>query len=242
MQRVISGELTAAEAKRIGFPWSPELVERSRRSVGATIEAARAALDEGISANLAGGTHHAFADQGEGFCVFNDVAVAIRTLQHEQRITRAVVIDTDVHHGNGTAKIFADDSNVFTFSIHAEKNYPLRKPPSSLDIPLPNGTGDREYLEALRRGLDSALAPSFQPTIAFFVAGADPFVDDRYGRLGLTKEGLEQRDQKVIQRCRNLKIPVAIAMAGGYADCVEDIVSIHETTIRLALRRKQSER
>jgi acetoin utilization deacetylase AcuC-like enzyme len=235
--RVREGALTAAEQKRIGFPRSPQLVERSRRSTGATIEAASAALEEGISANLAGGTHHAFADAGEGYCVFNDVAVAIRVLQQAKRIARAVVIDCDVHQGNGTAAIFTGDASVVTFSIHGAKNFPLRKVPSTLDMELADGIGDDEYLSALDDGLHRLFATcDLNVDLAFYLAGADPYEHDRFGRLKLTKAGLAQRDRRVLQRLRDHKLPVVIAMAGGYAENIADIAEIQANTITIAMQ------
>jgi acetoin utilization deacetylase AcuC-like enzyme len=234
VRRVATGQLTGTEIRRIGFPWSLAMVERSRRSVGATIAAGRAALDDGVAANLAGGTHHASADAGEGFCVFNDVAVAARTLQHESRIRRAVVIDCDVHQGNGTASIFADDPSVFTFSIHGAKNFPLRKSPGDLDVALPDGTGDDAYLQALDEALDRILVDQ-RFDLAFYLAGADPFEGDRLGRMQLTKRGLRERDRRVLTRCRQIRLPAAVVMAGGYAHRIEDIVEIHAATIRTAI-------
>jgi acetoin utilization deacetylase AcuC-like enzyme len=234
--RVRDGALTPAEQKRIGFPWSPQMVERSRRSTGATIEAASAALEDGIAANLAGGTHHAFADAGEGYCVFNDVAVAIRVLQQSQRIARAVVIDCDVHQGNGTAAIFTGDASVVTFSIHGAKNFPLRKVPSTLDVELADGIGDDEYLSALDDGLNRLFTTcDLNVDLAFYLAGADPYEHDRFGRLKLTKAGLVQRDRRVLTRLRASKLPVVIAMAGGYAANVADIAEIQAKTIEIAL-------
>lgn len=234
LRRVASGQLTNPEVRRIGFPWSPAMVERSRRSVGATIAAGRAALADSVAANLAGGTHHANADAGEGFCVFNDVAVAARTLQHEARIRRAVVIDCDVHQGNGTASIFADDPSVFTFSIHGAKNFPLRKFPGDLDVALPDGTSDAAYLQALDEALDRIFV-DHRFDLAFYLAGADPFEGDRLGRMQLTKEGLRERDRRVLTRCRHIGLSVAVVMAGGYAQRIEDIVDIHAATIRTAI-------
>lgn len=235
VERVTEGLLTDKEIRRIGFPWSQELVERSRRSTGATIQAALAAMAcRGICANLAGGTHHAFADRGEGYCVFNDVAVAARVLQRSTAAERILVVDCDVHQGNGTAEIFVDDASVTTFSIHGKRNYPLKKTTSDLDIALDSGTSDAEYMDALEPALVELLASS-QPQFVFYVAGADPFVDDTLGRLGLSKTGLRQRDEFIMQRCRELRLPMAISMAGGYAQNVNDIVDIHATTIRTAL-------
>ena len=233
VQRVIDGKLSPSEIKRIGFPWSPAMVERSRRSSGATLAAARHALTDGVAINLAGGTHHAMRNAGEGFCVFNDAGVAILTLIAEAQIERAVVIDCDVHQGNGTAQIFADVENVFAFSIHGEKNFPLRKYPSDLDIDMPDGTTDAPYLDALERALEQV----FQNgpfDLAIYLAGADPFENDRLGRLKLTKSGLANRDRFVLAELSKRSIPAAIAMAGGYAHRVEDIVDIHLQTVRTA--------
>jgi len=231
--RVTQGELTEKELRRIGFPWSLQMVERSRRSVGATIEACRAALEDGIAVNLAGGTHHAYADHGEGYCVFNDVAVAARVMQVEDRARRVVILDCDVHQGNGTAAIFAGDPTVFTFSIHGAKNFPFHKEASDLDIALSDGAGDEAYLEALAGGVDRALELA-RADLAIYLAGADPFVDDTLGRLALSKAGLAQRDRWVFDRCRAAGLPIAATMSGGYARSVEDTVDIHFQTVRLA--------
>ena len=233
VERVSSGTLSAGEVREIGLPWSPELVERSRRAVGGTIEAGRYALEEGIAVNLAGGTHHAATGKGAGYCVFNDVAVAIRVLQSENRIQKAVVIDCDVHHGDGTALIFSGDDSVFTFSIHGARNYPLRKPPSNLDIPLDDGTTDEEYLDALRYGLAAALQRA-RADIAFYLAGADPYEDDRLGRMKLTMAGLAARDRMILQAFLQARLPVAVSMAGGYARQIADTVAIQAETVRLA--------
>ncbi|WP_146438068.1 histone deacetylase family protein [Crateriforma conspicua] len=233
VRAVCEGSLTPAEIRRIGFPWSPKMVERSRRSTGATIAAARAAMEDGIAANLAGGTHHAFADAGEGYCVFNDAAVAIRVLQTEGKIGRAAVIDLDVHQGNGTASLLGRRDDVFTLSIHGVKNFPLRKMPSHLDIDLPDGTKGPEYCRTLVDALN-ALANHGPYDLAIYLAGADPFEGDRLGRLSLTKHDLSVRDQTVIDWCADRSIPLAIAMAGGYAPDVDDIVDIHFSTIGIA--------
>lgn len=233
VRRAIGGELTVAEIRRIGFPWSPQLIERSRRSSGATLMGARAALQEGCAINLAGGTHHAFADCGEGYCIFNDAAVTIRNLVALGEIRSAIVIDLDVHQGNGTASILADDSTGFTFSIHGAKNFPFRKVPSDWDVPLPDGTGDTPYLAALQESLVPALNRAL-PDLAIYLAGADPFERDRLGRFKLTQSGLADRDTLVFQTLRERKIPVVVAMAGGYAADVEEIVAIHFQTIKLA--------
>lgn len=230
VRRVDGGQLSADEQRRIGFPWSRAMVERSRRSTGATIAAARAALRDGVSANLAGGTHHAFADRGAAYCVFNDVATAVRDLQADRGIQRALVVDGDVHQGDGTAHIFRDDARVRTFSLHAQKAFPARKQRSDLDIALPPGTGDRDYLEAWMRGLET-VSREFRPEIVFYLAGADPFERDRLGGLSVTREGLAARDHAVCALCRDRGWPLVLAMAGGYAPRIDDIVDIQFQTI-----------
>jgi acetoin utilization deacetylase AcuC-like enzyme len=239
LHRVQFGLLTPQEIRRIGFPWSPQMVERSRRSSGATIEACRAALEDSFAANLAGGTHHAFHDCGQGFCVFNDSAIAARAMQAEGRARRIIIIDCDVHQGNGTAAILAGDPTIFTFSIHGAKNFPFHKEQSDLDIELEDGTDDATYLAALERGLHQAL-DRVQAELVIFLAGADPFVGDRLGRLALTKQGLADRDQLVFDCCQAAGLPVAVTMAGGYAPCIEDIVDIHFQTIQAAAERQQN--
>ncbi len=233
LRRVQAGELTPQEVRRMGFPWSLELVERSRRSSGATIEACRAALVDGLAVNLAGGTHHACWDHGQGYCVFNDSAIAARAMQAEGRVERVVVLDCDVHQGNGTAAILAGDPTIFTFSIHGAKNFPFRKEQSDLDIELEDGADDRTYLEALAEGLGQALARA-KADLAIYLAGADPYLHDRLGRLGLSKAGLAARDRLVLNRCRAAGLSVAITMAGGYAPEVQDTVDIHFQTVSLA--------
>lgn len=233
LDKVKSGALTDKEIRRIGFPWSPQMVERSRRSSGGTIATCRSAVDDGIAVNLAGGTHHAAADHGEGFCVFNDSVIAARTLQVERRIRRVIIIDCDVHQGNGTASITHDDPTIFTFSIHGERNFPFRKFPSSLDIGLEDNTGDTIYLEMLEVGLERALALS-HADFAIYLAGADPYIGDRLGHLALTIEGLATRDRLVFDMCRQAGLPVACVMAGGYAKNVEEIARIHLQTIQIA--------
>ncbi len=230
VRRAIGGGLSADEVRAIGFPWTPALVERSRRSVGATIEACRLALDDGIAVNLAGGTHHAHRDHGAGFCLFNDAAVAARVVQAEGKARRVVIIDCDVHQGDGTASIFADDDSVFTFSIHGAQNYPLKKQASDLDVELDDGAQDEAYLEALERGLSTALDRA-EADLAIYLAGADPFIYDRLGRLRVTKDGLAARDRLVFARCRAAGLPVAVTMAGGYAEEVDDTVDIHYQTV-----------
>ena len=233
VDRFLDGSLTAVELRRLGFPWSPALVERSLRAVGGTCEAASAALDDGVAMNLAGGTHHAFADHGEGFCVFNDVAVAVRTLQRARRVRRAAIIDLDVHQGNGTNAIFAGDDSVFTFSIHGGRNYPFHKVPGSLDVELADGTGDDEYLARLTTHLPDVLARS-QADLVLYLAGADPHADDSLGRLGLSRGGLARRDAFVIDLCREVGLPIAITIAGGYGRNIAETVRIHLETARIA--------
>lgn len=234
LTRVTNGVLTRQEMRRIGFPWSRELVERSRRSVGGTLGACRSALVDGLAVNLAGGTHHAFADRGEGYCVFNDVAIAARAVQAEERVERIVVVDCDVHQGNGTAAIFRGDPSVFTFSIHGRNNFPFRKEISDIDVALADGVGDGDYLEALERGLRQALAAS-RAELAVYVAGADAYAGDRLGRLALSRAGLAARDRMVLDHCRRAGIAVAVVMGGGYAADVEAIVEIHLQTVRAAV-------
>jgi acetoin utilization deacetylase AcuC-like enzyme len=231
--RVLAGTLSAAEVRRIGFPWSEALVERSLRSTGAAVDAAAAALADGVAASLAGGTHHAGTDWGEGFCLFNDTAVAARELQARGLVRRVVILDCDVHQGNGTAEIFSRDESVFTMSIHGARNFPLRKHPGSLDVPLDDGTGDETYLAAL----GPAVQESFErgrPDLVLYIAGADPYEGDRLGRLGLTKQGLLERDRLVLRAARAAGLPVAIVCGGGYCDNIESIVDIHAATMLLA--------
>ncbi len=246
---VAEGLLSAAEQREIGFPWTERMVQRARRSVGATIAAARQALRDGVAANLAGGTHHAYADKGSGYCVFNDVAVAARLMQAEHHrdargrlgawapavptLLRVLVIDLDVHQGNGTAAIFEDDPTVFTLSLHGARNFPFRKEASDLDVELPDGCRDAAYLDAL----DAALAEVWRrheaaaPGLAFYLAGADPHEGDRLGRLKLSAAGLAERDRRVLQALRERHIPVALSMAGGYGRVVADTVSVHARTL-----------
>jgi acetoin utilization deacetylase AcuC-like enzyme len=252
LDAVKNGTLDSHAQRRIGFPWSTEMVERSRRSVGATIAAARHAvacadaafasatpsgqpdLPLFAAANLAGGTHHAFADRGEGYCVFNDVAVAARVLLRDGTITRAAVVDLDVHQGNGTAAIFRNDPSVFTMSLHGANNFPFRKETSDLDITFDDGTSDATYLEALRSHLPPVL-DDLRPGVVFYLAGADPYEGDRLGRLKLSIDGLRARDRVVFNACRLRRIPVVIVMSGGYADDVETIARIHANTIHEAV-------
>ena len=231
--RVFSGTLTRDEQRRIGFPWSEPLVERSLRSTGAAIDAAAAAVEDGIAASLAGGTHHAGTSWGEGFCVFNDTAVAAREMQARGAARRVLILDCDVHQGNGTAEIFAADPTVFTMSIHGARNFPLRKHPSSLDVPLDDGTDDDAYLAALA----PAVAESFdrsRPDLVFYIAGADPYEHDRLGRLRLTKQGLFDRDRLVLDAARAAGVPLAIVLGGGYSADLDAIVDIHAATMLLA--------
>ncbi len=233
IRRIDDGALTSQEQRAIGFPWSPEMVERSRRSAGATIAACRAAFDDGVGINLAGGTHHAHADRGEGFCVFNDAAIAARLMQAERRAARVAIVDLDVHQGNGTASILANDDSVFTLSLHGEHNYPFAKATSDLDIALPDDTGDAEYLAAL----DGALAQLFErfaPQLIIYLAGADPHEGDRLGRLKLSSDGMAERDRRVLAQAQQRNLPVAIAMAGGYGRDIDQTVAIHLQTVTLA--------
>ena len=241
LERVVAGTLTAKEVRRIGFPWSQRMVERSRQASGATLDAARVALSEGIAANLAGGTHHAFAGRGEGFCVLNDSAIAARVLLAEGLVEKVVVLDTDVHQGNGTAAILCEDPRVFTLSIHGEKNYPFHKEESDLDMPLPDGAGDGVFLAALVEALERVLDLE-EWDLALFLAGADPFEGDKLGRLSVTKSGLAERDRVVLEGCRERGLPVAVTMAGGYARQVEDTVDIHFQTIKRASNVLRAER
>ena len=230
---VVNGTVAREIQRRVGFPWSPHMVERSRRSVGATIAAANAALDDGVAANLAGGTHHAFADRGEGYCVFNDVAVGVRVLQRDRQAGRIAIVDLDVHQGNGTASIFSGDPSVFTFSMHGDKNFPFKKEVSDLDVPLADGTADDEYVSLLRTHLADVLN-RHRPDFVFYLAGADPFEGDRLGRLKMTIDGLRRRDEIVLEACTKARLPIAISMSGGYANDVDAIVTIHANTIRVA--------
>jgi acetoin utilization deacetylase AcuC-like enzyme len=225
--------LSAAEQRLLGMPWSRALWARTRLAVGGTLLAARLALAEGLAANLAGGTHHAFADHGEGFCVLNDVAVAIAKLRAEKLIERAAVIDLDVHQGNGTAAIFENVEEVFTFSMHGERNYPIRKMRSSLDAALPDGAGDEQYLAALRRHLPEVLDDA-GADLAFYLAGVDIAAGDRYGKLALTEEGVRHRDRYVIETVRDRNVPLVIVLAGGYAASRERTAELHTHAFREA--------
>ena len=233
VEQVTTGTLPDAHQRRIGLPWSPLFVERAWRVVRGTVEAAEAALTHGIAMNLAGGTHHAFPDRGEGFCTFNDVAVAVRRLQALGRIRRAAIIDLDVHQGNGTHACFAEDPSVFTFSMHGAKNFPFHKVPGSLDVELADGTGDDEYLALLATHLAPVLYAA-QPDLVIYLAGADPHEGDRLGRLRLTFDGLRRRDAMVLQACREIGVPVCITIAGGYGRQVDDTVAVHLGTVAVA--------
>lgn len=240
IQSVIAGTLSDAAQREIGFPWTPEMVERSRRSAGATVMAARTSLfgAEGIAANLAGGTHHAYAERGSGFCVFNDAAVAARLMQAEwarQHVQplKVAIIDLDVHQGNGTAHIFTNDPHVFTLSLHGARNFPFAKEMSNLDVELADGCGDDAYLEALDQAMDT-LATQFDPGLVIYLAGADPHEGDRLGRLKLSFDGLEARDRRVFDWAFQRRVPLAFAMAGGYGNLIEDTVQVQVNTYRVA--------
>lgn len=233
IDRLVRGTMPEAEQRLVGFPWSKGLVERSFRASGGTLEAAEHALRDGIAMNLAGGTHHAFASRGEGFCVLNDVAIAVRALRARGRIHRAAIIDLDVHQGNGTHELLAGDDASFTFSMHGRKNYPFRKVPGSLDVELEDGTEDTEYLERLAAALPGVLAAA-RPDIVFYLAGADPHEGDSLGRLKLTFDGLMRRDALVLEQARAIGVPVAIAIAGGYGRDIDDTVRVHLNTARIA--------
>src|SRR5262249_34578007 len=233
VRKLKTGTLSPSELMRLEIPYSPETVEAFWLAAGGSILAGRKALEEGFAANLSGGFHHAFPDHGEGFCMIHDVAIAIRRLQADRAIRTAMFVDTDVHHGNGTAAIFRNDDSVFTFSIHQENNYPLPKPPSNIDLNLPDGIGDEDYLAILENHLVKAFA-QFHPDLLFYVGGADPYREDQLGGLALTLEGLERRDRIVFEHARHRFVPVAITLAGGYARHVEDTVRVHVNTILAA--------
>ncbi len=230
VNRLCNRMLTPKEIRRLGLPWSESLVRRSFYAVGGTIAAALHSLEEGFASNLAGGTHHAFADRGEGFCVLNDVAIAIRTLRSRGLVKRAAIIDCDVHQGNGTATIFSEDTETFTFSMHGANNYPLFKTNSTLDVELPDNTSDDLYLEILSKSFEHIF--SHEPEIVFYLAGADPYEKDKLGKLSLTIEGLKRRDTTVLRECYDREIPVTTVMSGGYGKEISDTVEIHCNTIR----------
>ena len=230
VHKLKTGALSASEIMKLEVPYSPELVEAVWLAAGGSILAAQSALRDGFGCNLSGGFHHAYANHGEGFCAIHDVAVALRRLQADGQIKIAMIVDTDVHHGNGTASIFADDASVFTISIHQENNYPAHKPPSDVDLNMRDGAGNDEYLAALIPTVERCL-DNFKPNIVFYVGGADPYAEDQLGGLRLTLEGLKRRDREVFEAARSRGIPVATALAGGYARRVEDTVAIHVNTI-----------
>ncbi len=230
ISRLVDGTLTVKEIRKLGLPWSQSLVRRSFHAISGTIEAAKYALVSNIASNLAGGTHHAYPDRGEGFCVLNDVAVAIKVLQREKLAERFLIIDCDVHQGNGTAFIFKDEPDIFTFSMHGAKNYPLHKEKSSLDIELPDKTGDVEFLETLEQALPRVILQ--HPDLIFYLGGADPFEKDKLGRLSLTKKGLMKRDEMVLEFAKDRNVPIVTTMSGGYALNINDTVEIHANTIR----------
>ncbi|QWE21637.1 histone deacetylase [Polynucleobacter sp. AP-Kolm-20A-A1] len=234
--KIIGGKLTPQEEREIGFPWSEKMVERSRRSAGATVAAAKTAMQEGIAANLAGGTHHAYRDTGSGFCVFNDSAIAARSLQKEvSSKLKVAIIDLDVHQGNGTASILGNDPSIFTLSIHGENNFPFKKEVSDLDVGLADGCNDETYLSSLANCLDQ-LDNRFKPDCIIYLAGADPHEGDRLGRLKISKEGMRLRDEAVFQYALDKKLPLAFSMAGGYGKEITSTVDIHFQTIQTALR------
>ena len=233
---IIEGKLSPQEQREIGFPWSAKMVERSRRSAGATVSAAKTALEEGVAVNLAGGTHHAYRNTGSGFCVFNDSAIAARVLQREVNAKlKIAIIDLDVHQGNGTASILRDDSSIFTLSIHGENNFPFKKEQSDLDCGLVDGCGDETYLSSLQHCLDQ-LDSRFKADCLIYLAGADPHEGDRLGRLKVSKDGMRLRDEVVFQYALSKKLPVAMSMAGGYGKEIESTIDIHFQTIRTALQ------
>ena len=237
--KVLQGTLSPQEQQEIGFPWSMQMVERSRRSAGATLAAAKSAFTEGVAANLAGGTHHAYRNKGSGFCVFNDSAIAARAIQKEiNSQLKIAIIDLDVHQGNGTASILENDPTVFTLSIHGENNFPFTKEVSDLDIGLPDETGDEAYLAALHKGLE-ILDACFKPNLIIYLAGADPHEGDRLGKLSISKDGMRQRDEYVFQYGLDRQIPIAFSMAGGYGKEIESTVDIHFQTIQTALHYQQ---
>ena len=231
VSRLCNGNLTPKEIRRLGLPWSESLVRRSFYATGGTIAAAHAALANGYASNLAGGTHHSFADRGEGFCVLNDVAIAIHALRARKLAGHVAIVDCDVHQGNGTATIFAGDENTFTFSIHGANNYPLFKAQSTLDVELPDGTSDEEYLTTLATHLPEAFRND--PDIVFYLAGADPYAGDKLGRLAVSIDGLRERDMFVLRECYEREVPVVTVMSGGYGKDINDTIEIHCNTIRM---------
>ena len=238
LRRLVQGDLTSKEIRCVGLPWSSQIVKRARYSVGATIAACRAALSEGFAANLGGGTHHAFHDQGQGFCWLNDSVIAAKAMQAEGLSKNILIVDCDVHQGNGTAAIVKNDPTIFTFSIHGKNNFPYHKETSDLDIELEDGTDDGTYLDALEKGL-TASTQTFKADLVIYLAGADPYKKDRFGRLALTKAGLAQRDRLVLTHLKKAGLPAAVTMAGGYAPDIQDIVDIHFRTIETLLIKTQ---
>jgi acetoin utilization deacetylase AcuC-like enzyme len=235
LMKIIRGNLSPQEQREIGFPWSTQMVERSRRSAGATLAAAKVALEEGLAANLAGGTHHAYRNRGSGFCVFNDSAIAARALQREiHPKLKVAIVDLDVHQGNGTAAILQNDPSIFTLSIHGEHNFPFQKETSDLDIGLENGCSDKQYLEALDQAL-STMHDQFRPDFIIYLAGADPHEGDRLGKLKITQTGMRLRDEQVFQYGKDYQVPIAFSMAGGYGKEINSTVNIHLQTIQAAL-------
>jgi acetoin utilization deacetylase AcuC-like enzyme len=237
VRRLLNGELSEKEIRRVGLPWSPQIVRRTRYSVGGTIAACRAALGEGVAVNLGGGTHHAFRDHGQGYCWLNDTAIAARAMQAESLVRQVLIIDCDVHQGNGTAAILKDDATIFTFSIHGKNNFPYQKEKSDLDVELADGTDDSAYLAALDKGISRCME-NFSADLVIYLAGADPYQEDRFGRLALTKKGLAQRDRLVLRHCFEAGLPAAVTMAGGYARNLKDIVDINFQTVLSALQLK----
>ena len=234
LQKLKMGSQSRSEILKMGFPWSVQLIERSRRSSGATIQACKSAYETGFGVNLAGGTHHAFHDRAEGYCLFNDSVIASRVLQHKGDAQNIAIIDTDVHQGNGTAALVQHDPSVFTLSIHGKLNYPIRKEQSDLDIPLEDDASDQDFLDALEQGL-STLFSKFKPDLLIYLAGADPYVDDKLGRLAISKQGLRERNKMVYEIAIRKSLPIAVTMAGGYANIVQDTVDIHYDTIKMGV-------
>lgn len=234
VRKLETGTLSYHDLVKLEIPYSRKMVEAFYLAAGGTLLAARLALEAGVGFNIGGGFHHAFPGHGEGFCAVHDVAVAVRVLQREGAIGKALIVDTDVHQGNGTAAVFAGDATVFTLSLHQQNNYPAEKPPSTLDVHLPDGISDREYLDLLRGALEPAIA-GYMPDMVFYVAGADPYFDDQLGGLGLTKEGMMQRDRIVFAAALRHRVPVCVTLAGGYARQVEDTVELHTNTVHAAL-------
>ena len=239
IQRWTEGTLSAKEIRRVGLPWSSQIVRRTRYSVGATIAACRAAVLEGAGVNLGGGTHHAFHDHGQGFCWLNDCVIAAKAMQADALAERILIVDCDVHQGNGTAAMVKNDPTIFAFSLHGKNNFPFHKESSDLDIELADGTDDAAYIDALENGLNTA-TQNFKADLAIYLAGADPYKKDRFGRFALTKAGLAQRDRFVLETLKQLQLPVAVTMAGGYAPDISDVVAIHFQTIATLLELESS--